>query len=107
MRYISSTKHTAADRLSRRPYCEDDLEDDLDIDEFIAIELNTVRIQPVTIKTVKPYDTKYSARPDWLNRPRLTRSHRIEPDSGSEPYFSGHLERVYFENAHAPSGLRI
>ena len=42
--YVKGKKHIAADGLSRRPYCEEDSEDDLDIDEFIALELDAVRI---------------------------------------------------------------
>jgi len=94
---VKGTKHTAADGLSRRPHCEEDSEDDLDIDEFIALELDAVGIQPVTksAKTVKPCDTKCDARPDWL-----------EPDSGSEPCFSGRPRRGRIRNCPSPSSLR-
>ena len=41
---MKGKKHIAADRLSRRPYCEEDSEDNLNIDKFIALELNAIGI---------------------------------------------------------------
>jgi hypothetical protein len=41
---VKGKKHITADGLSRRPYCEEDSEDDLDIDKFIALELNVIGI---------------------------------------------------------------
>jgi len=41
---VKGKKHIIADRLSRRPYCEEDLEDNLNIDKFIALKLNAVGI---------------------------------------------------------------
>ena len=41
---MKSIKHIAADRLSRRPYYKEDSEDNLDINKFIALELNAIGI---------------------------------------------------------------
>jgi hypothetical protein len=41
---MKGKKHIAADRLSRHPYCENDLEDNLNINKFIALKLNVVEI---------------------------------------------------------------
>ena len=41
---MKGKKYIAADKLSRRPYCKEDLEDNLDIDKFIALKLNIVGI---------------------------------------------------------------
>jgi len=41
---MKGKKHIAADGLSRRSYCKEDSEDNLDIDEFIALELDIVGI---------------------------------------------------------------
>jgi hypothetical protein len=41
---VKGKKHTTADGLSRRPYCKEDSEDDLNIDEFIALKLDTIGI---------------------------------------------------------------
>jgi hypothetical protein len=41
---MKGKKHIAADGLSWRPYYKDNSEDDLDIDKFIALELNAVGI---------------------------------------------------------------
>jgi hypothetical protein len=41
---VKGKKHIAANGLSRRPYCEEDSKDNLDIDKFIALELNAVKI---------------------------------------------------------------
>jgi hypothetical protein len=47
VKHVKGTKHTAADGLSRRPWQEGDTEDDEDIDEWLAMELNAVGIVPV------------------------------------------------------------
>jgi len=41
---VKGIKHIAADRLSRRPYYEEDLKDNLNIDKFIALKLDIVKI---------------------------------------------------------------
>ena len=41
---MKGKKHITADGLSRRPYCEEDSEDNLYIDKFIALELDAVGI---------------------------------------------------------------
>jgi hypothetical protein len=41
---MKGKKHIAADRLSRRPYYKDDLKDNLNIDKFIILKLNVIRI---------------------------------------------------------------
>jgi len=41
---MKGKKYTIADGLSRRPYYKEDSEDNLNIDEFIALELNVVGI---------------------------------------------------------------
>ena len=50
VRHVKGRKHTAADGLSRRPRCEDDSEDELDIDDFVAAELNLVGIAIVGVE---------------------------------------------------------
>jgi hypothetical protein len=47
VKHVKGTKHTAADGLSRRPYQEGDTEDEEDIDDWLAMELNAVGIVPV------------------------------------------------------------
>jgi hypothetical protein len=41
---VKGKKHIIAYKLARRPYYEDDSEDNLDIDKFIALELNIIGI---------------------------------------------------------------
>jgi hypothetical protein len=41
---MKGKKHIAADGLSRHPYYKDNSEDNLNIDKFIALELNIVKI---------------------------------------------------------------
>jgi hypothetical protein len=41
---VKGKKHIAADGLSRRPYYKDNSEDNLNIDKFIALELNAIVI---------------------------------------------------------------
>jgi hypothetical protein len=41
---VKGKKHIAANKLSWRPYYKDNLEDDLNIDKFIALKLNVVGI---------------------------------------------------------------
>ena len=53
VRHVPGTKHTAADGLSRRPRTASDDIDEIyeeDIDDFIAAELNTLSIQPVSVE---------------------------------------------------------
>ena len=47
VKHVKGTKHTAADGLSRRPFQEGDTEEEEDIDDWIAMELNAVGIVPV------------------------------------------------------------
>jgi ribonuclease HI len=98
VRHVKGRKHTAADGLSRRPQSDLDSEDDLDIDEFIALELDAVGIRPVGggVEEVKPRDTECEAEPDLL-----------EPDFALEPYFSGRPERGNFQISPTPSSLRF
>ena len=41
---MKGKKHITANRLSRRPYCKEDSEDNLNINEFIILKLNAVGI---------------------------------------------------------------
>jgi len=41
---MKGIKHIIADKLSRRPYCEEDSEDNLDINKFIALKLDIIGI---------------------------------------------------------------
>jgi hypothetical protein len=41
---MKGKKHIAADGLSRRPYYKEDSEDNLNINKFIALKLNVIKI---------------------------------------------------------------
>lgn len=46
---MSGKKHTAADGLSRRPHVEGENKGEDDIDDFIAFEMNKLRVDPLAI----------------------------------------------------------
>jgi len=53
VRHVKGAKHGAADGLSRRPHFSDDSEDDIDIDEFVADELEAVGIGRARVRFQK------------------------------------------------------
>jgi hypothetical protein len=58
VRHVPGNKHTAADGLSRKPRTASDDIDEMyeeDIDDFIAAELNTLSIRPVSVTSEDSY----------------------------------------------------
>ena len=56
VRYVPGNKHTATDRLSRRPRTKsDDIDEEheVDIDDFIDAELNAFSVAPVAAEEVE------------------------------------------------------
>jgi hypothetical protein len=74
------------------------LENDLNINKFIALELNAIKIRPIGsgIKKVKPRDIKCKAKPDLL-----------ELNFARVPYFLSRPEQGNFEISFTPSSLRF
>ncbi len=57
VRHIPGRKNTAADGLSRRPSTADDkaeAETEIDIDDFILAELNSLRVSPISLDEPTP-----------------------------------------------------
>ena len=50
VKYIKGIKYTIANKLSRRPFQEGNTKEEEDIDNQIAIELNTIRIIPIRLE---------------------------------------------------------
>ena len=54
VRHVPGNKHIAADGLSRRPRMEsDDLDEanEVDIDDFIDVEINAFQVMPVVVES--------------------------------------------------------
>ena len=63
VKHVPGRKHTAADGLSRRPAAAHEVEDLEDIDDFIAAELNSIRINPMALDTsISPLHEGYSEK---------------------------------------------
>ena len=57
IRHIPGRKHTAADGLSRRPPTSADMaeaETETEIDDFILVELNSLRVSPISLNEQTP-----------------------------------------------------
>ena len=77
VRHVPGTKHTAADGLSRRPRTlSDDLDEgcDEDIDDFVATELSSLRVMPVSLTCEGPDG---ESMPAVLEGEYSAKSHRI------------------------------
>ena len=57
VRHVSGRKHTAADGLSRRPRVEGEIEDETDIDDFVAAELSYLRIAPLSARSSDEFES--------------------------------------------------
>lgn len=61
MKHVPGRKHTAADGLSWRLTARHEIEDFEDIDNFIATELNSMRVNPMALDTsISPLHESYS-----------------------------------------------
>ena len=62
VRHVAGRKHTAADGLSRRPATASELtaqENEIDVDDFIEIQLNALRIAPISVRTARVLAEEY------------------------------------------------
>jgi hypothetical protein len=60
---VPGTKHTAANRLSRRPRTEsDDIDEanEVDINDFINAKLNAFSVAPIVVKDADLLTDRYS-----------------------------------------------
>ena len=63
VKHVAGKKHTAADGLSRRPATKQELKEqanEVDIDDFIDVELNALRIAPVSAEVKRILAPEYS-----------------------------------------------
>lgn len=90
VRHVPGTKHSAADGLSRRPRGSAEKEEDtdeLDIDDFIDMELNPIYVCPVAVAvdtSGKVPDSGYSERSQQIARYLMTMARPSEVPSGKE-----------------------
>ena len=76
---MPGNKYTVADRLSRRPCTESDDADEsveVDIDDFIEAELNSLRITPLSVK--EEQSEGHDLTTDESNKPVLDREYSQE-----------------------------
>jgi hypothetical protein len=77
--HMPGTKHTAADGLSRRPCTEsDDIDEanEVDIDDFIDVELNAFSVAPVVVEDADLLTDRYS-EDSWRIARYLTTLQRL------------------------------
>ena len=65
VKHVAGKKHTAADGLSRKPVTEEDIrerENEQDIEDFIDMELGSLRIAPISLADDEPLEAGYSEK---------------------------------------------
>ena len=65
VKHVAGKKHTTADGLSRKPVTEEDIrerENEQDIEDFIDMELGSLRIAPISLADDEPLEAGYSEK---------------------------------------------